>query len=138
MKVFLAHGKGDSDSQIEEWKHTIERLFRADDIPVEIVLGREDYAENFASSGGWSGWTFDVVMRKDYMTQDYTYGAVIVPTEFVGKATAQMVGHALEHARPVLLLWQDRELVVVHAIDRQDDQDFQRGWRVVNNEYNPF
>lgn len=138
MKVLLAHGMHDSETQIEDWKQIIESIFRSDDLPCEVVLGREDHKENFASSGGWGGWTFDVVMRKDYMTQDYHYGAIIVPGEFIGKATAQIVQHALDHSRPVLLLWQDRELVPVQAIDRIDDQDFKQGWRVVNNDYNPF
>lgn len=137
MKVFLAHSIHDSEDSIVEMQRIITMLFRDyADADVEVVPGRDDFKENFASAGGWRGWPVDVVTRCDYMTREPIYAAIVVPAQCVGKATAQIIETALDKNRPVLYLHNgyddahDMTLDLMHvvALDCEDSQNAKSGW----------
>lgn len=131
MRIFLAHPKNMPDEQIDELKAQASAALSSEvDEELVFVLGREDFAENFATAGGWRGWPRDVIDRIDFNTRRPWYTALlVVPHDTVGKATAEMVEYALEKRKPVLTLIDG---VAVQATGiQQIDFSFPGGWALV-------
>jgi len=101
MKVFLAHKKGATDEQIVEWKRLITKELGDE---VTVVSGSDDFNQNIASDGSFDAWARGVIDRKDNFTGERIYGAVIVPSYVVGKATAIILRAAFHHSVPVVVL----------------------------------
>ncbi len=134
MNVFLAHSIHDSDNAISSMQQELTALFRAEGIEdaIDVIPGRDDFKEHFASAGGWRGWPVDVATRRQYLTHGYFYDAFVTPHEYVGKATAQIIEYALDNSRPVLFL-RDETLFVVTSLECVDAQDAKAGWKVRTN-----
>ena len=102
MKIFLAHSKAATDEQIEAWKKAIIANLPGEE--VEVIPGRDDFNANIASDGTFDAWARGVTDRRDNFTGERVYGAVFVPGYTVGKATALIVGSALHHGVPVVVI----------------------------------
>lgn len=131
VRVFLAHAKADSAGSIEAMRSTLIRLLTqasAGTATIEVILGRDDYDANFKRAGGWDQWARDISDRIDFATRERFYSAIVVTSVYVGKATAQMVEHALAVGVRTMLL-NGFEVKAIIGIDKTSDS-FQTGWRV--------
>ncbi len=131
FRCFLAHAKSDSDNQIDEWIDIIQvnldalRLAK----PSRVIAGRDDYAERFQSMGSWPSWQRSVAVgcRMDGSPQ---FHSIIVLSNRIGKATAQMASDAIARNKPVIL-WTGSGFKRVTAIRERDKKDWQTGWECV-------
>lgn len=98
---------------------------------LEVVKASDDFNENFARLGSWDAWINDVARGVDYMFRTPRYNAIVVLSEYVGKATASIVRIALEHDRMVVLMGENGGSERVMGIEEVDSNDYKGGWRVV-------
>jgi hypothetical protein len=103
IRVFIAHAKGDDDAALAKLRGEIAAALEAGRIAAAVTLGRDDFEAHFPRLGSsWQAWCADVVSGFHPVTREPRYTHLIVPTEFVGKATADMVATALRVGKPVL------------------------------------
>jgi len=126
MRVFLATAKGDTPSKVDEWTAEL----RARLPSATIVDGVTDWTENFGRCGGWNGWAMDVAQGRD-INGRARFDAFVCPYEYVGKATAQIVGSALAAGKPVLLLRRDGTVAQVMGVTVVDPESWKAGWMLV-------
>ena len=134
MKVFLAHPKGCTDSQIADWKTEIVRWARTDDIDAEVVTGLEDFNANIAIEGNFDTWARGVPTRRDTYTGRPVYGAIVVPHKTIGKATSIIASEALKANTPVIVMTHDETDVTFQHVIRVevvDHENYIDGWELV-------
>ncbi len=134
-RVFLAHPINLDDARLTALKAAVaEVAAREIEQGVEIVLGRDDFNEQFAAQGGWDGWTASVAEGTvpTFAGPRPRFAAVIVaPGREVGKATAQIIKLTLRTGK--LVLFFDQGTASLHRIVgvvRTDPDDFRAGWTV--------
>ena len=139
ITVFYAHSSYDTAERIDEGCKDIKGLLRArgeragKDLRVTIVPGRDDFKVHH--KGGWDSWAKSVVTREHSITRKPYYDMIVIPTPFVGRATAQIVGSAIRAGRPVFLLCQHGERGDAPEIQRitqvypYDEEDWAGGYR---------
>lgn len=135
FRIFLAHAKGDSDQQIKWWCDHISRKIHASathGTAFSIVLGRDDYEQNFKRCGSWDAWTQDVVDRIDHATRESVYHAIVVPHESIGAATAKIIENALVKSLPVIRIDEGGAFMRVVGVDRVSES-YKDGWRLRYN-----
>jgi hypothetical protein len=98
---------------------------------LEVVKASDDFNANFARCGGWDAWINDVARGVDYMYRTPRYNAIVVLSEYVGKATGSIVRLALQHDRMVLLMGENGGSERVIGIEEIDANDYKGGWRVI-------
>lgn len=130
MKVFLAHPKSSDDQQLAEWSASIQAWFAAQSITADIVLGRDDFAANIAIDGTFDAWSMGVPTRRDSYTQEPMFGAFVVTSESLGKATAMMLFEALRLRRDVFF-FDGSAFEKATDIQVVDAENYAGGWRVV-------
>jgi hypothetical protein len=103
IRVFIAHAKADGDEYLAKLRGEIAAALEAGHIAATLTLGRDDFEAHFPRLGSsWQAWCADVVSGFHPVTREPRYTHLVVPTEFVGKATADMVVMALRSGKPVL------------------------------------
>lgn len=141
LRVFLAHPKSLSDERIEGYKvhaqQVIERAVAAHATAppaVEVVTGRDDFMQNIQAAGGFDGWCQYVGAGRAYRNGALqpTYDLIVVgPEPRFGRATAAIIGHALQSKRPVYFLSDVADaLTPVAFLSQIDAMDFRSGWTV--------
>jgi hypothetical protein len=98
---------------------------------LEVVKASDDFNANFARCGSWDAWINDVARGVDYMFRTPRYNAIVVLTEYVGKATGSIVRIALQNDRMVILMGENGGSERVMGIEEIDPNDYKGGWRVV-------
>jgi hypothetical protein len=131
-RVFLANPIHYTEEQLQAFKAAV-ALAAPDafDHPVELVLGRDDFQQNFAAVGGWRGWPVDVAegKRMGFDGLQPRFHAYVVPGAMVGKATAQILTRALAVGKLVASLdLETGKLARVTAIIMMDPNDNANGW----------
>jgi hypothetical protein len=129
MRIFIAHARGEADSE-----HV---AYVASEIPArladaETVLARDEWDRTFASSGGWDAWTREIGAGCDWQGCP-TFDCYVMLTEQIGRATAQIASYALASNRNVVY-WPrgERKPVPVRAIEAVPGEDsWLCGWRVI-------
>ena len=71
------------------------------DIRVRITTGRDDFLEN--ARGDWQAWTHGICRRRHSITQERLFDMVVIPSKFVGRATASIIDGAVKAGIPVML-----------------------------------
>lgn len=98
---------------------------------VDATTGREDFEQN--ARGDWEGWAQGVPRRRHFITQKSVYNMIIVPSEFVGRATATIVDTAVRIGCPVMLLSPPSQatptLQRVTQVYPYDPDDWQGGFK---------
>ena len=103
---FLAHGKNDEDSDIDNWTQLLLSSLNLSDYTVEVVPGRDDYRERAKALGGWKAWCRDVPHGRTYKG-DAMFHGIIVPMDAnndnptVGRATADLLQGFLDERKHV-------------------------------------
>lgn len=104
MRIFFAHKKGVDDAAITAWKDRIANTLLADGVHnAEVISGMEDFTANIANDGSFDAWSRGVIDRKDNFTGTRIYDAVFTLGYRMGKATATIVGMALNQNIPVVV-----------------------------------
>jgi len=107
IRVFFAHSSGCSVDETRATAREIKKLFlekgaaSGKDLQVSIISGRDDFRAN--CRGDWDVWAKSITQREHAMTRKPFYDIIVIPTQYVGRATAQIVGHAVKAGRPVFL-----------------------------------
>ena len=130
MKVFLAHPKGSDDRQLAEWSGMVQSWLAAQSFDADVVLGRDDFAANIAIEGTFDAWALGAPRRRDSYTQEPVFGAFVVTSETLGKATAMMLFEALRLKRDVFF-FDGFVFEKVTDIEVVDAENYAGGWRVL-------
>ena len=94
---FLAHRRQDNDTDIDDWSTRL-TLCLVDNSgwAAVVVTGRDDYQSRSSAIGGWSQWSKDVSVGRDWRGDPRFHG-IVVPIDaleeapLIGKATASLV-----------------------------------------------
>tara|TARA_R110002012_G_scaffold9854_7_gene45848 strand:+ start:17160 stop:17654 length:495 start_codon:yes stop_codon:yes gene_type:complete len=139
ITIFYAHSSYDTEDHINKACKKIKELIRArgeragKDLKVTIVPGRDDFRVHHR--GDWNSWAKSVTNREHSITRKPYYDMIVIPTPYVGRATAQVVGMAIRVGRPVFLLCQHEERGDAPEIQRitqvypYDEEDWAGGYR---------
>jgi hypothetical protein len=132
VNIFLAHKKGVDEIGVEKFRKAVIDNLASDGIAATVVTGMEDFTANIASDGSFDAWARGVVSRHDTFTGKRVYDAVFSVGYSLGKATAQIVGAALNDGIPVVVcdelecgtieFRRGTQLVV------EDADDYANGW----------
>ena len=132
LRVFFAHPKAMDDAEIDHWKHEIELMFRSDDLPVEVVPGRDDFSRYAMGAGSFTAWAQEVPRRRDMSTGRNYYSAFVSVNAYVGRATADILGGALSVGAPVIYAERKEDGTVdvkpVRDVVVVDAEDYLKGW----------
>ena len=132
IRVFYGHASGVSDESITEGCRKIQELVRAkgeragEELKVSVVPGRDDF--RIHNRGDWDVWAKSVTKREHAMTRKPYYDFIVIPTQYVGRATAQIVDKAVKAGRPVFLLSEEK-LERITQVYPFDVDDWQGGFR---------
>ena len=132
MRIFLAHAKGNDDSEHTRWlrQQIPQRLAKAQP-DAEVVLARDEWQRTFRGAGSWEEWARQVGGGHDWQGQP-TYDAYVIPTEYIGRGTAQIAAYAIAAGRGVVY-WPKgfQRPQPVLSIEKVPDSDsWTHGWRV--------
>jgi len=125
VNVFVAHAKDDNDDFIEQAVEKFKLRFSKNQYV--FVLGKFDHTQNMKRLGNWDAWEKNVVYGTRYGTTERKYGIIFCINRVVGKATANIVQHALTAGTKVVLL-DDGVFSVVKAVQKLETDDWKRGW----------
>ena len=139
IRVFYAHAAADDSKVIDKTSKEIREAMRErytkkqakkrgepeKGLRLSIIPGRDDFKINF--KGDWGQWTNSIVARKDAITLEPYYHLIVLTSEYVGKATAQIVDAAAVAGRPVFLL-HDGSFVRITQVRLDDPEDWQGGF----------
>ena len=126
MRFFYAHPASDPPDILHSDRERLsELLTKRGAESVRITLGRKDFETNF--KGDWGAWAQSIVSRVHSVTRKPRYGAIIIPGERCGRATAQVVRAALEAGRPVFLWDREHSLKKVCGVTMVDPDDWATG-----------
>lgn len=128
--VFLATPKGMEDAEVDAYYQTVVAKFTPalDGIELTVVKAEDDYRANFGRCGGWDAWTQDVGRGVDYLARTPRYNCIACVQQSVGKATADIVRHAIESDRMVVLVNPNKTVDRVYAVETIDANDYRSGW----------
>lgn len=132
MRIFLAHAKGNDDSEHTRWlrREIPQRLAKAQP-DAEVVLALDEWRSTFSSAGSWEAWARQVGGGHDWQGIP-TFDAYVLPTEYIGRGTAQIAAYAIAAGRGVVY-WPkgfSRPQPVL-AVEKVPDSDsWTHGWRV--------
>jgi hypothetical protein len=132
--VFLATPKGMDEQTVQAFYDKVTERFIAALEGIELVLvkAEDDYREHFSRCGGWDAWTRDVGRGVDYMFRTPRYNCIVCVSRRVGKATADIVRHALEGDRMVIVMeGLDAPSQRIRSVREIDSQDYRAGWELV-------
>ncbi len=141
IRVFYAHASGDDDKSIAQGCRTIRELVKSKgsnvgkDLKISVICGRDDF--KIHCRGDWDAWAKSIIKREHAMTRKPYYDFIVIPTQYVGRATAQIVGHAVKAGRPVFLIStrekEDGEVVAslnrITQVYPYDVDDWQGGYK---------
>jgi hypothetical protein len=141
-RVFVAHAKSMSESDIETTCAAVKRLLTEKNVNLEIVVtsARDDYTARALQCGGWDRWCesiFDVI---DVFTREPRFHAVVVPrtaggedrSVVVGRATAAICKVATMTEHPVLVFEPSTETICpAQGAQTLDAENWQAGWRIL-------
>ena len=134
MNVFYAHRKGDDTLAVQEAIEMATALIGNDAI---VVSGVIDYERNFARCGSWNGWTYDVAKGVDYATRKPRYDVFLIPDVEIGKATRDIIQHALDVRKPVLYWRPGEKPQTVVAVASNENESWANGWSLVLDNRQP-
>ena len=133
IRVFYAAAKGADPAAVMDACARV-RVFLTSVLEdeVKVVAAHEEWAANFATMGSWEGWVRDVAAGRVYPTYEPRYHLFVVPTVYVGKATAQILEVAMQERKKVLI-WPTTaaEPQIATGIEEDDPQNYTHGWRVI-------
>jgi hypothetical protein len=132
LRVFVAHRKDDA-LDLGALKAEIQQALDAEAKgrrTVKVTLGREDYLARSSSLGSWAAWIRDVATGLDYVTREPRFHAYVVPDERIGKATAEIIGAALNLRKPVLRWLGDGAFRPISLVQKVAPRDFKSGWQI--------
>jgi len=130
VNVFVANAKSDSEEVVKE---AIEKFkLRFSKNTYVFVTGFQDWSQNMKRLGSWDAWEKNVVYGMKYGTVEKKYGIIFCINRTIGKATANIVQHALTTGTKVVLLDPEtREFSAVKAVTkREDTDDWKNGWEL--------
>ena len=131
-KVFLATPKGALDTEVESAYATVQDKFQKsvpEGIKVSVTRALDDWNDNFKRCGSWDAWTHDVAAGVDYEFRTPRYNAIVCTTENVGRATAQIVEHALE-AKKMVAVQANGDTKRVYGVTAIDPENWKAGWQL--------
>lgn len=145
MRVFFAHPAGASDAEIREGSARIKEGLeskateKGKELRVKVIPGRDDFKER--CRGDWNLWAKQVVARKDAVTMKRLYHAYVVPSDVVGRATADIIEGAITANLPVFRLYPKSDtknswgsLQRITQVYAYDPEDWSTGFRCKSEE----
>jgi hypothetical protein len=130
--VFLATPKDlDPDEVTRFYTLTLDKFKKIPELEtleVNVVKAEDDYREHFSRCGGWDAWTRDVGQGVDYVYRTPRYNCIVCISQTVGKATADLVRHALEGNRMVVLIHPDGRFDRIWQVVEIDSNNYRSGW----------
>lgn len=135
ISVFYAHPASEKPKEIEETKQEIKEVIikkwtdwgKGTDLACGVTAGRDDFNRYF--QGNWSEWAESVSKRRNATTGKRLFDMIIVPSEWVGKATAQMIDAAVVVGMPVFL-FQEGTVQRITQVRAGDPEDWQTGFQL--------
>lgn len=140
IKVFYAHRASEPEGETKaQMRRIYEHLssaakLRGAEPKISIISGRSDFQKHF--TGDWDRWTAGVSGRKNAVTNKPLYGAIVVPSDILGRATASIVEGAITRGTPVFLLVDEetaqetgRALQRITEVYPYDPDDWTGGFR---------
>ena len=138
MGVFYAHAANESPIKIEHERKALsdfltkrfhEKIGAHMSPNVTVTSGRTEHKHTFP--GDWERWQQSVVKRKHATTGDIRYHMFVVPGRECGRATAGILGLALQEGRKVCLWDQESGTISrVYGIESFDPEDWTTGFRI--------
>lgn len=134
-RIFFAHPKNWDDERINDFAKAIHDSIQHETThDVLVVPGRDDFNQNIASEGNYSGWCRSIIRRTDQRGERF-YGVIVVPkvVDGIGKATAAIVADALDHRVPVVeadVVDGEMCIAAVTGIEAVDDENYVSGWKL--------
>lgn len=141
IRVFYAHSSSESEEETKSQCQKIKELIvkrgesKGRELSVSIVPGRADFRAN--CRGDWDAWAKGIISRDHAITREPFYDLIIVPSKYVGRATAQIVDRAVRVGRPVFLL-DDGPLQRITQVYPYDPDDWQGGYRCESDQQLPL
>ena len=142
-RFFLVHPKGLADEEMEQLEKDTVDLLREPAKTLGVLhytvkLARDDYNENFARCNGWDGWIESVSKGTEYATGRRRFDGIVCSGRTLGRASAQIVHHALLAAKPVCAIddWHrdgtgNARLSPIFQVVHKDKGNWQTGWVLV-------
>ncbi len=131
-RFFLAHPKGLDDAELERLQARAALALTelaAGRANVVVTLGKDDFDARWSQLGSWEAWAREVVQgRLSYTSDEPRYHAIVLISPQLGNATRMIVQNALAAGRPVLLLRETGELVVISTVFTLDTNNWKGGW----------
>lgn len=133
MRIFFAHPKSMSDEDIEWWTRTIITMLADGKGDLSVTPGRDDFQRYAMGAGSFTAWAKEVASRKDMSTGKPFYDAFVSVNAYIGRATADILGVALNIGTPVIYLEQneDKGAIEPHRVTQvvvSDPDDYTSGW----------
>jgi len=145
LTVFFAHPSGASEEEIRLGMARIKEGFeekaaqKGATLRVRVVPGRDDFRE--CCRGDWSLWAKRVVARRDAVTMKRLYHVYVVPSDVVGRATADIIEGAITANLPVFRLLPKKDtknswgsLQRITQVYAYDPEDWSSGFRCTGKE----
>lgn len=138
ISVFYAHSASEKPEEIEKTKKGIKEIvaqkwvdWKREEpgtrLACGVTAGRDDFNRYF--KGDWSEWAESISKRRNATTGKRMFDMIIVPNEWVGRATAQMINAAVVIGMPVFL-FQDGSLQRITQVRAGDPEDWQAGFQL--------
>jgi len=133
-RIFLAHAKSDGEEALAAAVRAVRGAIEAarPGAPVEVTLGRDDWARRFKACGSWNVWCETVASGVHFLTREPNYHGIVVTSGNgrVGAATKRIVEIALANGKPVYRL-DGASLVKVSGCRVLDPDDWKGGTLVL-------
>lgn len=139
QRIFLAH-PSNFETELPQFKARALAIVHSVAPQATLVTGAEDYAVNFVPCGGWEGWCRSVGAGVEFVgtwTLPRFNAFIVGPNLRVGKATADIVRHALSCRPAKLVLYfngmEDAQAVFVPVVGLLDldPHDYTHGWELL-------
>lgn len=132
IRVFFAHGKNESASEIVKLQLSFEAQFA----PKQFVItsARDEFNQNFSRAGSWDRWIAQVLEATPYGSTKRIrkFDVVAVTSIDVGRATYQIVENALD-MRISTVVWvaTERRFVKVTSAERSGSASWKEYGRLL-------
>lgn len=141
FRIFYAHSAAEDEATTREVCTEMAQKFKAKfakhysqfdltpgkEIRVSVIPGRVDFEANF--QGDWDAWAGSISQRLDSITLKPHFDLIVVPNEYVGRATAAIVNVAVLVGRPVFL-FKDSTISRISQVKIGDPDDWQGGFEL--------
>ena len=128
MNVFYGHRKGEDGLAVQEAIEAAAGMLGPEAIVVSGVL---DHERHYARCGSWNAWAYDVARGVDYSSRKPRYDVFLIPDMDVGKATRDIINHAIDAGKLVFYWRPGQKAFRVTGVAPNENESWIDGWSLV-------